>query len=125
MEMSKLVQSYLAPEGWSRHYAPKQLKMGKGWVRELDRMYRDEHLQYTVLVRKVDTAWGEVQHVCVQNASGTDIPWSEKQRIKNELFGHDSVAIEMFPKDSERLEELDLYHLWVLPEGMELPFGLK
>ncbi|MGR9527665.1 DUF7694 domain-containing protein (plasmid) [Priestia megaterium] len=48
----------------------------------------------------------------------------EKQRIKNEIFGEEYTAIEVFPKESELVDEANMYHLWVLPKGMNLPFGI-
>lgn len=111
--------------GWVRHPSPKQLKKGKGWFGELDRVYRDEKSQYVVMIRDVETDWGIVQHACIRNADSIDIPWKEKQRIKDQIFGPERIAMEVFPKDSELVDEANMYHLWVLPQGMELPFGLR
>lgn len=110
--------------GWVQHPSPKQLKKNGGWFGELDRVYRDEKSQYVVMVRSVETEWGTVEHVCMRNAAGTDIPWSEKHRIKNEIFGKERAAIEVFPKESELVDEANMYHLWVLPPSMVLPFGI-
>jgi len=111
--------------GWIQHQSPKQLKAGNGWFGELDRVYRDSNSQYVVMIRNVETEWGTVQHACMRNSEGTDIPWSEKQRIKNEIFGEESAAVEVFPKTSELIDEANMYHLWVLPDHFNLPFGLK
>ncbi len=48
----------------------------------------------------------------------------EKQKIKNELFGRESVAIEVFPAESHLIDQANSYHLWVLPEAFSLPFGI-
>lgn len=50
--------------------------------------------------------------------------WADLQRIKNELVGRERTAVEVFPPDSELVDEARVYHLWVLPEGQRLPFGL-
>lgn len=55
----------------------------------------------------------------------TDIPWRDKQRIKNEIFGHDRTAVEVFPETSKLIDQGNLYHIWVLPKDMELPFGIS
>lgn len=55
----------------------------------------------------------------------SDITWSEKQRIKNEIFGEERLAIEVFPAKSNLVNEVNMYHLWVMPKGFSLPFGLK
>jgi hypothetical protein len=108
---------------WIGKPSPKSMKAGKGWFGELDRAYSDG--QYAVMTRTVQTEWGEVTHACIRNVENTDIPWLEKQRIKNELFGKESTAIEVFPADSELVDEANMYHIWVLSKGMKLPFGLK
>ena len=94
-----------------------------GWLREVSKVYRQGR-KYVALCRKLQTEWGEVTHVAIRNADETDIPWAEKQRIKNELFGRDALAIEVFPKMSRLIDEANMYHLWVLPDGFEMPFGL-
>ena len=53
-----------------------------------------------------------------------DIPWSIKQAIKNELFGEDRLAIEVFPTEKALVDIMDCYHLWVFPKGFKLPFGI-
>lgn len=108
---------------WKTAKSPKELGIKNGWFGEMDRVYHNT--KYTVMVRDVQTEWGIVQHACMRNAPNTDIPWREKQRIKNELFGEEVVAIEVFPKVSELVDEANMYHFWVLPEGTDLPFGLK
>lgn len=110
--------------GWVQHPSPKQLGKGTGWFGELDRVYRQGN-EYVVMVRNVETEWGIIQHACIRNAENTDIPWSEKQRIKNEIFGQESSAVEVFPKESELVDEANMYHIWVLPTDFKIPFGLK
>lgn len=99
------------------------MKVGNGWFGELNRAYSDG--KYAVMTREVETEWGKVIHACIINTENTDIPWSEKQRIKNELFGKESTAIEVFPSDSELVDEANMYHIWILPEEMKLPISLK
>lgn len=110
--------------GWVEHPSPKQLKRGDGWFGELDRVYRQGN-EYIVMVRDVPTEWGIVQHACMRNNLSHDIPWAEKQRIKNEIFGKEAQAIEVFPKESLLVDEANMYHIWLLPADMYLPFGLK
>jgi hypothetical protein len=68
--------------------------------------------------------WGEVDHAAIRNCSSTDVPWAAKQRIKDELFGKDRVAVEVFPLADELVDSANMYHLWVMPAGYRLPFGL-
>jgi hypothetical protein len=108
---------------WNRVSSPKDKNYGSGWCGELDRCWVQGN-RYVVMSRKIMTDWGIVEHICIRNASNTDIPWSEKQRIKNELFGKDVTAIEVFPRDNRLIDEAGMYHLWILPDGFDLPFGL-
>jgi len=109
---------------WKRKVSPKESGLtDRGWFSELSKAFSDG--KYAVMIRTVETEWGTVQHACMRNVPNTDIPWAEKQRIKNELFGEEAVAIEVFPKVSELVDEANMYHFWVLPEDMVLPFGLK
>jgi hypothetical protein len=112
-------------KGWINHPSPKQLqKFGTGWFAEMDRVYRSKDNQYVAMIRTVQTDWGEVEHAAIRNLNSTDISWAEKQKIKNELFGTERIAIEVFPKESELVDAANMYHIWLLPEGMDLPFGI-
>ena len=50
--------------------------------------------------------------------------WAEKQEIKNELFGEDRFAIEVYPKERKLVDSADVYHLWVFDKKKEMPFGI-
>lgn len=81
---------------------------------------------YVVLVYERATALGQVVHLAVRRAdSKPGIGWSHLQRIKNDLVGPERLAIEIYPPESEIVDEAHMYHLWVLPIGHALPFGLK
>lgn len=116
--------------GWIQKPSPKDVNYGSGWVSELDSVYVSNDKKYCVMTRDLDTPLGKVTHACIRNQGsketnweGTDIPWSEKQRIKNEIFGKESIAIEIFPKEMDLIDKANMYHLWVLHE-YELPFGI-
>lgn len=108
--------------GWSKHPSSKQLKQGDGWFGELDRTYRRNDGQVVCMMRDLQTDWGKVTHLTI-TAHGQP-NWMDKQRIKNELFGEESLAIEVFPKESELVNNANMYHLWILHE-QEIPFGIK
>ena len=111
-------------KNWQRVPAPNTVGAKvHGWVREMNEAYKDINGQYAVLVRTIDTKLGKVKHAAIRNIDSTDIPWNEKQRIKNELFGEEKQAIEFFPKQSELIDEANMYHIWVFEEK-ELCFGI-
>jgi hypothetical protein len=121
-ERRRLTREGQQPGQWERRPSPKELGRGSGWFGELDRAFTDG--KYAVMIRTIDTEWGKVEHACIRNIGSTDIPWRDKQKIKNELFGRERVAVEVFPAESDLVDEANMYHLWVLPFGFNIPFGL-
>lgn len=67
---------------------------------------------------------GEVLHLAIRNVPNTGISWPDKQWIKDQIAGRERVAIEVFPPADDVVDAANMYHLWVLPRGMTLPFGL-
>ena len=110
--------------GWTRQQSPKELGIGSGWFAEVDTVLVDQRKHTCVQIRTVDTPWGPVQHAAIRNHTQTDIPWAAKQKIKNQIFGLEATAIEVFPAVSELVDEAMMYHLWILPEGFKLPFTI-
>ncbi len=81
--------------------------------------------RFSVQVYDRETEWGPVMQLVVRrHDGGTVISWAELQRIKNELAGANRLAIEVFPPVEQLIDNANLFHLWVLPRGFVLPFGL-
>lgn len=107
------------------------------WLKKMDRCWMSND-GYQVTSRIIFTEWGKVEHAAItksittdiENLKGmtfngeSDIPWKIKQEIKNELFGEDRIAIEVFPKESNLIDASDTYHLWIMPKGFKMPFGI-
>lgn len=108
--------------GWTRHASPKQLKRGDGWFRELDRVYRRNDEAVVCMMRDLETEWGKVTHLTITTKIEKPT-WMEKQQFKNELFGREALAIEVFPPEEQLVDESDMFHLWILHD-VSLPFGL-
>jgi hypothetical protein len=51
--------------------------------------------------------------------------WRALQRIKNELVGEEYEAIEIYPRESELIDEANQYHLWVMEKGRICPVGFR
>ncbi|MEE9921763.1 MAG: hypothetical protein PBV01_24335 [Brucella anthropi] len=49
------------------------------------------------------------------------ITWDELQQLKNEYFGADAVAIEVYPPNSHVVNSLPMRHLWKLGSGEYWP----
>lgn len=70
--------------------------------------------------------WGPVIHLWIRRHDGEPIySWSALQRIKDELVGEDRTAVDVYPAKGDLVDQANMYHLWVLPEGFRLPFGLR
>lgn len=80
---------------------------------------------FSVQVYDCATSWGPVRQLSIRkHVAPTAIGWDDLQRIKNELAGESIVAVEVFPRASDLIDQAPMRHLWCLPEGIELPFGL-
>lgn len=51
--------------------------------------------------------------------------WRALQRIKNELVGEEYEAIEIYPRESELIDEANQYHLWVMEKDRICPVGFR
>jgi len=51
--------------------------------------------------------------------------WRHFQRIKNELCGTDREGFEMYPAESRLVDTSNQYHLFVMPKGVDMPFGYE
>lgn len=91
---------------------------GKGWTQQVTKAHRN--WVFSVLERPHPS--GAI-HYAVTSLSQERPSWWEMQRIKNELAGESATAVEVYPPQSEVVDEADMYHFWVLPDG--LPFSLR
>jgi len=65
----------------------------------------------------------KVEHIAICRKDGNIVTWSEKQKIKDELFGKDRTAIEIYPPSNELIDDGNVYHLWVYKRGYKFPFS--
>lgn len=117
---------------WTKMIPPKQahetfgLYVGQ-WMPQMDRYWESDD-GYDVMSRQIKTEWGVIEHVTISRmatlGAGGDIPWAVKQEIKDELFGIRATGIEVFPARKNLVDVCDVYHLWILPKNMVLPFGI-
>lgn len=63
--------------------------------------------------------WGKLtRHVKVKRRDGKDgIPWDDLQNIKNEALGADTIAVEVYPAADRVVDELNMRHLWEVPQN--------
>ena len=100
-----------------------------GWHGEMDRSWIDNDADICVCSRLIRTQFGNVEHVTISKGTGAndgtgEVTWAEKMQIKNELFGENRFAIEIFPKQKNLVDVCDVYHLWVFDKKVDMPFGI-
>ena len=68
---------------------------------------------------------GTAIRVMVQKHNDTPIlnHWSEMQKIKNEIFGEETIAVEYYPAKSQLIDDHNIYWFWIFPENV-LPIPL-
>lgn len=98
---------------WERLENPHRLR--PGWLGEVDHVRRN--MVFAVLVRDVRFA----VHLAVSSLTGDRPTWHEMQRIKSELAGPDATGIEVYPPESEIVDQADMFHIWIVSA---LPFSL-
>ena len=91
--------------------------IGKGWSGDFTKAHKNK--VFSVLDRTLSNG---VRHLAIASLSGIRPGWWEMQRIKDELAGSDSTAVEVYPPSTEVIDQADMFHIWVL-EG-SLPFSL-
>jgi hypothetical protein len=68
---------------------------------------------------------GSVHHLSIKRLDKEAIhDWRHMQRIKNEICHPDRQAVEIYPPEQLLVDTSNQYHLWVLPAGILLPFGI-
>lgn len=108
---------------WKDHDYTQKVPLGVVPPKGITRFVSND--KYSVQFYPHQTEWGEVLQLLVRLHTGKPVrSWADMQRIKNELVGEDRTAIEVFPAESDLIDQANCYHLWVLPEGFKIPFGL-
>jgi hypothetical protein len=51
--------------------------------------------------------------------------WNDIQNIKNYTFGKETVAIEVYPRESKKVDEMNMRHLFVLTQEQIVGLKLK
>ena len=105
--------------------------MGRSYE-EVKGCYDDMHTheiflnnKYQVMVRVLrDHPWGLITHLSIKRLDKAPVhDWRDLQRIKNEIVGEDFEAIELYPAERRVVDSANQYHLWVMPEGVQVPLG--
>ena len=125
---------------WIKAMTPKQMHDMIGiyqgqWMPEMDRCWIRTEDGVCVCSRLLRTQWGKVEHVTITRrrkgedpwdirSGDTSFTWADKQEIKDDLFGKNRLAIEVYPKEDRLVDSSNVYHLWVFDKNFNLPFGI-
>ncbi len=79
-----------------------------------------------IIVPDMITPIGMVTLMSVYKKDGTEIreSWDYLQNVKDEVFGSNVQAVEVYPKVSKVVNRMNIRHLWILPDDFEMPFTL-
>ena len=64
---------------------------------------------YSVQVYNDD---GQIVAGIRRHDQSVNVPWADKQRIKNEIFGEEKLFIECFPPEKELIDQANLFWIW-------------
>lgn len=69
----------------------------------------------------------EMFHLSIKRRDkGVIRDWRVLQRIKNEILGSESEAVELFPRESRLVDSANQYHMWGTKDpDFQFPFGFK
>lgn len=78
---------------------------------------------YSAQIGQTSTRFGFVDHLKVKRHDHKGgIGWDVLQRIKQDVLGSDVLAVEFYPPSTDVVNELNMRHLWVVPEALERYF---
>lgn len=84
-----------------------------------------ENNRYQVIAREhPDGPFGAYVHLTIRSTDGSARhDWRDFQRIKNELVGPETEAVEIYPAESRLVDTANHYHLWVFKD-YRFPLGM-
>jgi len=85
-----------------------------------DKVYKNNI--YIVQVFNKDTSWGPMKKALIRRNDEAPIhSWQDLQRVKNEIFGPERIALEVYPRQSRLIDDANIYWLWVFHENTICP----
>lgn len=68
----------------------------------------------------------KIRHLAFRTATGAMLNrFYDLMSIKNQICGEDCVAVQVYPKDSEIVDDADMTHIFCFPKGFNLPLTLR
>lgn len=92
---------------------------GKKEDQSIECVFVDESVEYIVQKHAVSNESNFMCRLTIKRSGREPIrTWRVLQDIKNAIAGEESVAIEIYPKESEVTDTGNIYHLWVFRPGI-------
>ena len=85
---------------------------------------RDVFENSALLVFLCDRPGGLVLLMIQRKDGGAGLSWDDLQWVKGALGFEEQEAIELYPPASRLVNDANMRHLWLLPPGQVVPFGL-
>ena len=116
------VREYLAEmmrEGLTRRQAKHLYRKMKA-----DRVFLNDTYQVNIDDAPAHNFPFALTHLSIKRRDKQSIhDWRDLQQIKNALCGPEREAFEIYPAESRKVDSANQYHLWVCPEGVQIPCG--
>jgi hypothetical protein len=116
------IAEYMDQHGLSREHAKRfynEMKNDEIWVNDL--------YQVNIHRNTPNHSFGaeaEIDHLSIKRRDKQPIhDWRDLQEIKNLLMGPEREAVEVYPRESRRVDTANQYHLWVIPAGEMVGVG--
>lgn len=101
--------------------ARSKLAPGTGFP---DRVFQNNI--FIVQVFFTETEWGLMERAMIRRNDTAPVHnWGVIQRVKNEVFGEERTAVEVYPRHSKLIDVANIYWLWVFPYGYDCPVELS
>lgn len=116
------IAEYMHQHGLNREHAKRfynEMKNDEIWINDLYQVniHRNSPNHHLGAEHVID-------HLSIKRRDKAPIhDWRDLQTIKNLLCGPERECIEVYPAESRLVDTANQYHLWLLPEGMQAPFG--
>ncbi|MCL2384043.1 MAG: hypothetical protein FWC79_08085 [Oscillospiraceae bacterium] len=111
IDETNLFHMWILPEEFQMPTIPTEIKVSLNF----------ENLKYGI--SSFSSRIGDIIVAKIENNKpGVPIPWMQKQKFKNKVFGEAATAVEFMPDDVSNIQHT---YLLCLPENFELPFCLN
>lgn len=86
--------------------------------KNIEAVYVCENNEYIVEKHNITGCSSFYCRLAIKRSDKTVIrSWRLIQDVKNAVVGEDSIAIEVYPKESDVTDTANMYHLWVYKNG--------